>query len=69
MTCDEFVNQVAGPGLYKCIIRVLGAGQPVRSTVRVEERPGKQPLVTICNATQIYSEDCEVYIDFISRMR
>lgn len=69
VTCVEFVNQVVGTGVYKCVIRVLGAAQPVRSTVRVEEREGKPALVTIYDATQVYCEDCEVYIDMISKMR
>ncbi len=69
VTCVEFVNQVVGAGVYKCVIRVIGAAQPVRSTVRVEEREGMTPLVTIYDATQVYCEDCEVYIDFISKMR
>lgn len=69
VSCTEFVNQVVGQGSYQCLIRVLGAAQPVRSTVRVEKLEDGPSLVTIYDATQIYCEDCEVYIDFISRVR
>lgn len=67
--CTEFVNQVVGPGSYQCLIRVLGAAQPVRSTVKVVKLEDGSDLVTIYDATQIYCEDCEVYIDFLSRVR
>lgn len=77
VTCVEFVNQVPREGTYAALIRVIGAAQPVRTTVRVSQadvqsdRSENAPswIVTIDDATQIYCEDCEVYIDFISKVR
>lgn len=77
VSCFHFVNQVPGEGMYSALIRVIGAAQPVRSYVSVRhssstssdatERP--PTVVTIYDATQIYCEDCEVYIDFTERIR
>lgn len=83
VSCTSFVNQVPGEGMYSALIRVIGAAQPVRSYVQVaypqlmataESGPGQSstssvPIVTIYDATQIYCDDCEVYIDFTARMR
>lgn len=63
--CREFVNEVVAPGSYRALIRVLGIAQPVRTSVTVED----DGVVTIYDANQVYCADCEVYIDFISRVR
>lgn len=78
--CFDFVNQIPGDGDYSALVRVLGAAEPVRSHVRVhrpdDADPMKPPLVsnpdvvqvTIFDATQIFCDQCEVYIDFVDRI-
>lgn len=80
--CSDFVNQVPADGSYQAVVRVLGQYEPVHCFVKVERQQtsgsSDQPAdflaisdtakVLIYDASSIYCEDCEVYIDFIHKL-
>lgn len=67
VVCSNFVNMLPAAASYQAIVRVIGRAEPFRTTVTVFEQ-GNEPCVRVHDATSIYCTDCEIYIDFISRL-
>lgn len=80
--CIDFVNQVPAEGTYQAVVRVLGQWEPVHCFIKVQRRDlsgsPDRPVdflgmsdaakVLIYDASAVFCEDCEVYIDFIRKV-
>jgi FAD synthase len=78
--CSDFVNQIPGDGTYQVLVRVLGRADSVRSYARIHRPFAVDPMLppsacpeavvlTIDDASSVYCDDCDIYIDFIDRVR
>lgn len=63
--CGDFINMIpASNTTYNSMVRVLGKGEAVKTTVLVFEKDN-ETFVRVHNAQDIYCINCEIYIDFI----
>lgn len=65
--CGDFVNMLPAPASYQAVVRVIGRAEPFRTRVTVFEQDS-QPFVRVHDNTSVYCSDCEIYIDFVSRL-
>lgn len=67
LLCGDFVNMAPAPATYEATVRVIGRAEPLRTQVTVFVK-NDEPYASVENAERIYCVDCEIYIDFISRI-
>lgn len=68
VVCGGFVNMLPKNGTYHAVVRVIGRAEPMRTDVTVYQDDKGETRVRLCDAQDIYCADCEIYIDFLSRV-
>lgn len=68
VVCGGFVNMLPKNGTYHAVVRVIGRAEPLRTNVTVYQDDKGETRVRLRDAQEIYCADCEIYIDFLSRV-
>lgn len=68
VVCGGFVNMLPKNDTYHAVVRVIGRAEPMRANVTVYEDDKGEARVRLYDTQEIYCADCEIYIDFLTRV-